>query len=62
MEWTNGDKYTGDIHNQNPHGYGKKEFKNKASYEGQWKHALFDGIGTYIWPNGQRYVGKLLVI
>ena len=62
MQWANGDRYKGGIHNQNPDGYGKKHFHNNSTYEGDWKLGLFEGLGTYSWPNGQIYVGRIILI
>jgi len=40
------DSYTGDFKNGYPEGEGKYTWKNGSTYEGSWKHGLFDGKGT----------------
>lgn len=34
------------------------------SYEGQWKNNKMYGKGTYLWPDGKKYIGnhKIIII
>jgi hypothetical protein len=37
-------------------GKGKSSF-NGMTYEGTWRDGVYDGQGTFTWPNGNRYSG-----
>jgi len=28
-----------------------------AIYEGEWENGIYDGKGTFLWPNGSKYIG-----
>jgi hypothetical protein len=38
--------------------WGKFTFSDESYYEGQWKNAVFDGVGTYVLDGGDKYYGE----
>lgn len=34
------------------------QFKSGASYEGEWKEGMRDGLGKYVWPDKSYYIGN----
>ena len=55
-------KYTGEILNGLPQGFGKFESQNSEGtgwvYQGEWANGQFHGEGSLYWPsNGQKYEG-----
>ena len=39
-------------------GFGKYTWgKGKKQYMGQWKQNMMEGKGTFLWNNGQKFVG-----
>jgi hypothetical protein len=58
ITWAERRAYKGDIGSDlNPSGAGKMIFPNGNVYEGDWKHGLMNGCGTYIWADGRKYEG-----
>jgi hypothetical protein len=58
IRFNNGDVYTGDILNGNPHGLGKMVRADGRTYSGGWKLGLPDGVGEATWPDGGRHIGE----
>jgi|SaaInlV_125m_DNA_1040241.scaffolds.fasta_scaffold72340_1 hypothetical protein len=60
INYTNGDKYIGDIEDDCPHGKGKMTFANNEimSYDGDWINGNKHGYGSYIYTNGAIYNGN----
>lgn len=51
-------KYEGEMHVDGTRtGKGIMYFKNGDVYFGNWQNDLFNGQGTYIFNNGERYIG-----
>lgn len=54
-------KYTGEVQNGIPHGYGVFVTQNSEGIEwhyiGDWKNGQMDGQGAQYWESGQCYVG-----
>ena len=38
-------------------GWGRMNYKNGASYFGQWVNNEYNGLGRLIWSNGDSYIG-----
>lgn len=51
-------KYTGEVKNGIPHGYGTMVYTDGARYEGDWKDGLRDGQGTYLYTDNGVDYGK----
>lgn len=55
-------KYTGEVKNGIPHGYGTMVYTDGARYEGEWKDGLRDGQGTHTYStftiDQGKYVGE----
>jgi len=56
--FSNGDKYTGEWANSEPHGRGKMEFTNGNVYEGNFINGKKEGTGFFRWANGATYIGS----
>ncbi|XP_038980605.1 phosphatidylinositol 4-phosphate 5-kinase 6-like isoform X1 [Phoenix dactylifera] len=54
----NGDFYTGQWHNNLPHGTGKYLWTDGCMYEGEWRHGKTMGKGKFSWPSGATYEGE----
>lgn len=54
------DQYEGDTLNGQPHGSGKKTFKNGDKYEGEWYNGQPNGKGKMLWITGNAYEGDWL--
>ena len=52
-------KYTGDIGNGVPNGFGIMIFPNGNKYIGGWKDGRWNGQGTFTTSNGSKYEGEL---
>lgn len=50
--------YTGDLVDGVRQGYGRMDYNDGASYEGEWNYGASHGYGTYVWANGDRYTGE----
>ena len=37
---------------------GPVELDNGITYEGEWKDAMREGMGTQVWADGSKYVGE----
>ena len=57
MQWSNGDKYTGEWKNGITHGQGTMQWSNGDRYTGEWKNGKPNGQGTMQWASGDEYVG-----
>jgi hypothetical protein len=62
IKWGCKATYTGDIHYQEPNGYGRLIFTSGARkdqvYEGNFVSGYITGRGTLTWPSGDKYVGE----
>ena len=47
---------------ENMTGKGEMVFANGETYSGDWKENLRCGIGTFTWPDGERYEGVANII
>ena len=52
--------YTGEWHNNLPHGKGKCVYQNGHIYEGMWSNGLYSGLGKYIFKTGDSFSGYFL--
>ena len=52
-------KYTGEVENGVPNGFGIMIFLNGNKYIGGWKDGRWSGQGTFTTSNGSKYVGEL---
>ena len=51
--------YTGDMHQNKPHGHGTLRFKkNDDVYKGQFDNGCIHGYGKYTWEDGSWYQGQ----
>lgn len=53
-------KYTGQLDNGVPNGYGKVKYQNGVEAEGIWKNGMMQGWGVYRFPNGNIYEGTFM--
>jgi hypothetical protein len=53
IEYSNGDRYNGDIISGEKHGKGHMKYSNGSVYYGDWKHDKRDGRGLFIDGDGQ---------
>lgn len=59
-EYANGSVYRGQLVNGEKHGLGIFYLPNRTVlYFGEWKHDKYDGRGTYLYEDGERYEGQL---
>lgn len=56
-EWPNGDRYTGQWLNDNPHGQGIMRRNNKDEYRGSFAYGQYSGLGDLKTQSGERYIG-----
>ena len=47
--------YKGEIKNLTMHGEGESIYKNRDTYDGQWKDVKKEGYGTYTFKHGIYY-------
>ena len=52
-------KYTGDVGNGVPNGFGIMISPNGNKYIGGWKDGIWNGQGTFSTSNGSKYEGEL---
>lgn len=57
IEFTNGDKYSGNIVNGGKKGQGIYIYSDGGKYAGGWNNDLKAGYGTLIWAEGNKYTG-----
>jgi hypothetical protein len=57
-EYSEGEKYVGQVTQNLRNGYGTLTFKNKDKYVGQWKDNSRYGWGEYIANDGSKYIGE----
>ena len=50
-------KYTGDVGNEVPNGFGIMIFPNGNKYIGGWKDGRWNGQGTHTYPDGSKFEG-----
>lgn len=60
VEYSNGDKYTGNIENEKRNGCGIYYFSDGRRYEGEWVDGKMSGKGKYFWPDKSFYEGEWL--
>ncbi|HOY39295.1 MAG TPA: hypothetical protein PLK75_08345 [Bacteroidales bacterium] len=60
MNYANGDVYTGEWLDNRRNGFGLHKYnKSNQTFEGNWiDDQIANGLGTYTWPDGQKYVGE----
>lgn len=58
VEYSNGDKYIGEIKDDVFSGYGTYYWENGLVYEGEWSGNLPNGSGTKTWSNGDKHEGE----
>ena len=51
-------KYTGDVKNGKPNGFGILIDPDGIKYVGEWIHRWKNGQGTFTWSDGGEYVGS----
>ena len=54
----NGDKYEGEILNEERSGYGINYYKHGNKYEGWWENDLENGTGSLFYKDGSLYIGQ----
>ncbi|XP_057457226.1 phosphatidylinositol 4-phosphate 5-kinase 6-like [Lotus japonicus] len=54
----NGDFYTGQWLDKNPHGQGKYLWTDGCMYVGEWSRGSTTGKGRFSWPSGATYEGE----
>jgi hypothetical protein len=52
-----GEKYVGEFENGSKNGFGKSNYADGNTYEGEFKDDKFSGNGTFTWKSGGKYVG-----
>lgn len=57
-EWPNGDRYSGEWLNDNPHGNGVLIHKNKDEYHGLFAFGQYSGLGDLKTASTERYLGN----
>lgn len=50
-------RYEGEMHDGKRHGVGA-HYSNSDCYRGEFRDSIREGLGVYIWKNGQRYEGE----
>ena len=60
INYSNGDRYRGEIRNGQRHGRGVYTWTDGASYDGEWRDGDFHGRGVRTWANGNRYEGDFV--
>lgn len=55
MIYNNGRVYEGIWENDFKHGKGYERFSNSSKYEGNFMNGKPEGVGIYIWANGESY-------
>ena len=62
FEYTNGNRYQGDMVRGKPHGFGRMDYADNDDdilyYEGEWQHGLHEGFGKKIWMDNMWYNGQ----
>jgi len=53
INYTNGDKYSGEIKNNKKHGFGTFIWKDGSQFFGDWENDKKHGVGTFIDVNGE---------
>lgn len=59
VEWSNGDRYNGDLVAGQRHGSGKLTWASGQWYDGQWQNNMASGQGIIGYTNGDRYEGHV---
>ncbi len=60
LNYSNGNRYEGEIVNNHPHGFGILYCANGNRYEGDWVDGKRQGKGTFYWADGRKYEGDWL--
>lgn len=58
INYTNGDKYVGEVVNGKPNGIGTYTTSGGQVYHGEMVDGYFEGTGVYTWPSGSIYAGE----
>jgi len=58
ISYENGDRYSGEWHEDVIHGQGTYHYAEGDRYSGQWDRGKFHGAGTYFFRSGSKYVGE----
>ena len=58
INYSNGDRYRGQIHRGKRNGSGVYTWAGGASYDGEWLNGDFHGYGVRTYANGNRYEGE----
>lgn len=63
IRYSNGDVYTGDLNDGQPHGRGKIEYGEASEddaiyYDGEWVSGKHEGKGKKLWIDDMRYEGE----
>lgn len=63
-DWISEGKYTGELLNNKPNGYGEMLYDDGTSYTGYWVDGYYEGQGTYVFnydpskKDGLKYIGE----
>jgi hypothetical protein len=57
VTWENGNTYSGEWHNDVPHGRGRFTAAD-GQHEGEWRNGKAHGLGMATWRSGARYFGE----
>ena len=60
LNYSNGDKYTGELLDGKKHGRGTYTWSNDSKYEGDWSNDKIQGYGIFTWSDGSKYEGDFL--
>ena len=60
INYSNGDRYRGQIRDGRRHGRGVYTWASGGSYDGEWRNGDFHGRGVRTWANGDRYEGDFV--
>lgn len=58
LNYTNGDKYVGEVLNGQREGYGTYYYQNGDKYEGIWQKNKKHGMGSMYYKDGNMYIGQ----
>lgn len=58
IDYSNGDKYVGQIKSEKKDGVGTYTYSNGCKYTGEFANDEMEGKGIYSNPNGDRYEGS----
>ena len=58
FNFRNGDRYVGDVVNNEIEGLGVMNYADGSVYDGEWKNGTMDGAGRAVYSNGNIYSGE----